>query len=479
MKKYVVVILCFHFNLLLAQEIPGKEEPAEVLTFQEYLGLVKQFHPVVSQAGLKLSIGEAGLLRARGGFDPKIEVDYDRKQFKGTEYYDILNSTFKIPTWYGVEFKASYDQNTGMYLNPERTVPEEGLFSAGVSVDIGRGMFISDRMAALRSARAFRDQSIAEREILVNEVIYEASLAYFDWLEVYNEMRIYENFLENALERYRGISTNARLGEIAAIDTVEAKISVQNRTLELEQARVKLMKERLNLSTYLWLENNIPVELQPNVIPDTELPGKVDEVLELPENAFINFDWENHPKLRALGFKRRALEIDRQLKANKLLPDVNLEYNFIPPDPESFQNFNYDNYKAGISFRFPLFLRKERGDLKIAEFKIQDADFDIELNEVQIENKVEAVARELESFEFQNEVAEEMVENYRILLLAEERRMSFGESSLFLINTRETKYIEALLKRNELLVKYLNAKAELFQTLGLIPEINKQGVLAE
>lgn len=242
---------------------------------------------------------------------------------------------------------------------------------------------------------------------------------------------------------------------------------------------MKLMKERLNLSTYLWLENNIPVELQPNVIPDTELPGKVDEVLELPENAFINFDWENHPKLRALGFKRRALEIDRQLKANKLLPDVNLEYNFITPDPESFQNFNYDNYKAGISFRFPLFLRKERGDLKIAEFKIQDADFDIELNEVQIENKVEAVARELESFEFQNEVAEEMVENYRILLLAEERRMSFGESSLFLINTRETKYIEALLKRNELLVKYLNAKAELFQTLGLIPEINKQGVLAE
>lgn len=473
MKRYLFLVLFFRAAIFVAQDIPEEqEEPVEVLTFQEYLGYVKQFHPIVSQAGLQLSIGEAELLRARGGFDPKIEVDYDRKQFKGTEYYDILNATFKIPTWYGIEFKADFEQNQGVYLNPENIVPEEGLFSAGVSVDVGRGMFISDRMAALSSARAFRDQTVAERELLVNQIIYEASLAYFDWLEVYNEMRIYENFLTNARERYRGVSTNARLGEVAAIDTVEAGISVQNRTLELEQARVNLMKERLNLSTFLWLNNNVPVELQPNVVPDIDLTENVDEALELPEDALLTFNLEEHPKLRALEFKRRALEIDRRLKSNRLLPEVNLEYNFITPDPETFQNFNYDNYKAGVRFRFPLFLRKERGDLRIAEFKIQDAIFDIELNEVQIENKLQAVARELESFRFQNVVAEEMVENYRLLLSAEERRMSFGESSLFLINTRETAYIEALLKRNELLIKFLDAKARLFQTLGTIPEID-------
>ncbi len=473
MKRYLFLVLFFRVAIFVAQDIPEEqEEPVEVLTFQEYLGYVKQFHPIVSQAGLQLSIGEAELLRARGGFDPKIEVDYDRKQFKGTEYYDILNATFKIPTWYGIEFKADFEQNQGVYLNPENIVPEEGLFSAGVSVDVGRGMFISDRMAALSSARAFRDQTVAERELLVNQIIYEASLAYFDWLEVYNEMRIYENFLTNARERYRGVSTNARLGEVAAIDTVEAGISVQNRTLELEQARVNLMKERLNLSTFLWLNNNVPVELQPNVVPDIDLTENVDEALELPEDALLTFNLEEHPKLRALEFKRRALEIDRRLKFNRLLPEVNLEYNFITPDPETFQNFNYDNYKAGVRLRFPLFLRKERGDLRIAEFKIQDAIFDIGLNEVQIENKLQAVARELESFRFQNVVAEEMVENYRLLLSAEERRMSFGESSLFLINTRETAYIEALLKRNELLIKFLDAKARLFQTLGRIPEID-------
>jgi hypothetical protein len=58
------------------------------------------------------------LMMARGGFDPKIEVDFSKKQFKDTEYYSIPNSSFKIPTWYGIEIKAGFDNNEGVYLNP-------------------------------------------------------------------------------------------------------------------------------------------------------------------------------------------------------------------------------------------------------------------------------------------------------------------------------------------------------------------------
>jgi hypothetical protein len=49
-------------------------------------------------------------------FDPKIAVDFDKKQFKDTEYYSILNSSFKIPTWNGNR-KAGFEQNEGYYLN--------------------------------------------------------------------------------------------------------------------------------------------------------------------------------------------------------------------------------------------------------------------------------------------------------------------------------------------------------------------------
>lgn len=467
MKRFSLFFFLLPVYFLSAQE----QQRPEVLEFEEYLAFVKSFHPVARQAGLLISRGEAEMLRARGGFDPKIEVDYARKEFKGTEYYDILNSTFKIPTWYGLELKAGYEQNEGAYLNPERTVPEDGLFNAGISLAVGQGMFIDQRMAAIRTARIFREQSVAERDLLVNRVLYEASIAYFDWFRAFNEYAIYEGFVENARRRFEAVQRNALAGEVAAIDTVEAKISLQDRMLQLEQATVDLMKRRLEVSNFLWLQNNVPVELQPQMIPETTLLGEVDIVLSLMEEVPEDFSLEDHPKLVSLRAKLRTLEIERRLKANSLLPDIDLEYNFLTRQPDEFAGYNTSNYKAGLRLRIPLFLRKERGDLRLAEFKVQDATFDLDLNERQIENKIEATLRELASYSAQTEMIAEMVENYNILLAAEERKFSFGESSLFLINSRETKLIEAQLKQNEVLTKYLNAKARLFQSLGTNPEI--------
>jgi outer membrane protein TolC len=62
-----------------------------LLTLDAYLGYVKQFHPLVKQANLEVSQAQAGIIAARGGFDPKIEVDYENKQFKNSEYFDLLN----------------------------------------------------------------------------------------------------------------------------------------------------------------------------------------------------------------------------------------------------------------------------------------------------------------------------------------------------------------------------------------------------
>lgn len=462
----------FFFLLFPVSILYAQEATVNVLSFEEYMAYVKRYHPVARQAELQLSQGEAQLLKARGGFDPKIEVDYRRKEFKGTEYYDILNSTFKIPTWYGVELKAGFEQNDGYYLNPQNTVPEDGLFNAGISVAVGQGLFMNERMAALRSARAFRDQTIAERDLMVNRIVYDAAVTYFNWMQAYNELLIYEEFLENAAERFEGIQQSARLGEIPAIDTVEAKITLQDRMLELEQSRVKVMKQRMELSNFLWLENNVPVELQPTMIPERNLVGQVDTVLGLMEGLPSDISLEDHPKLRSMRAKLRALEIDRRLKTNNLLPEIDLEYNFLTQEPDAVAGYTRSNYKAGVSFRFPLFLRKQRGELRLAELKVQDLNLELDFSERQIENKIEALLRELESYEIQLGVIEEMVDNYETLLAAEERKFSFGESSLFLINTRESKLIEAQLKQNEVLRKYLYARAGFFQSLGFAPGVD-------
>ncbi len=455
--------------LFLATTFYAQEVDTTILNFKEYLGYVKKYHPIAKQAQLNIDIGQANLMRARGGFDPKMEVDYDRKKFKGTEYYDLLNATFKIPTWYGIELKGGFEQNEGDFLNPQNSVPEDGLFNAGVSVSVAQGLLINDRMATLRKAKFFREQTKATRDLLVNQILYDASLAYFEWLKAYNEKEIYSNFLDNAKIRFDGIKRSALVGDKAAIDTIEAKIAYQNRALSLEQAKVSLMKKSLELSNFLWLENDIPVELQPNVIPDINVEQNIDTTLEIQGNPLDSFTIENHPKLRALNYKIESLEVDRKLKANKLLPKIDLEYNFLTETPEVGNSFNTAEYKGGISFRFPLFLRKERGDLKLAKFKVVDARFERETTQLQIKNKVMAIFAELESFIDQNKLISDIVRDYNTLLRAEERKFSFGESSLFLINSRERSLIDAKLKEIEVRNKFFTAKAKLFNSLALNP----------
>lgn len=466
MKKYIVLGL-----FLMVTVVSAQVNDTITLNFKEYLGYVKKYHPIAKQAELSIGIGQANLMKARGGFDPKIEVDYSNKVFKNTDYYDLLNATFKIPTWYGIELKASYENNSGDYLNPQNTVPDDGLFSMGVSVSVLQGLLINDRMASLKRAKIFKEQSLVERDLLVNQIIYDASLAYFDWVQAFNEVKIYTHFLRNAQVRFDGVKQSALVGDKASIDTVEAKIIVYNRALSLEQSKIEFLKSSLELSNYLWLQNNVPVELQENVIPDVFIGKEIDTVLEISGQPLSEFTIENHPKLRSLNFKLESLEVDQRLKANKLLPKVDLQYNFLTETPDYLNSFTNDSYKSSINVLFPLFLRKERGDLKLAKFKLQDAQFEFDNTQVALKNKVLSIYKELESFNIQLNLIQNIVTDYNSLLKAEERKFSFGESSLFLINSREKSFIEARLKENSLQNKFFVVKAKLFNSLANNPSI--------
>ena len=465
MRKYLIYIFVFMVFASNAQETDTL-----ILNFREYLGYVKKYHPIAKQAELNIDMGQANLMRSRGGFDPKIEVDYDRKEFKGTDYYDRMNATFKIPTWFGVELKGNFEQNDGDFLNPAESVPTDGLYSAGVSMSVGQGLWINERMATLKQAKLFSKQSKADRDLLVNQILYEAALAYFDWLQAYQDSQIFNDFLTNAQVRFEGIKASALAGEVAAIDTVEAKIALQDRALNLEQVKVRLMNKSLELSNFLWMTNNVPVELQPNVVPDIELEDEVDTTLEIMGKPLDSFTIEDHPKLKSLGYKIDGLAVEKNLKANKLLPKIDLEYNFLTETPEFINSFETQEYKGGLTFRLPLFLRKERGDLKLAKIKLQDAEFEFDNAEIQIKNKIVAIYRELESFEKQNILINDIVTNYNTLLAAEERKFSFGESSLFLVNSRESKLIDAELKQNEVQNKFFITKAKLFNSLAVNPD---------
>ena len=459
MKQLFLAFLFFGIAAS-AQEIASKE-----FTYNEFLGYVKKYHPLVKNANLNIDAAQANLMMARGGFDPKIEVDFDKKQFKDKEYYSILNSSFKIPTWYGIEVKAGFDNSEGIYLNPQNTLPNQGLTSFGISVPLGQGLLINQRMADVRKAKMQVQLSQAERKLEAIAVLYDASVAYFNWKRNYDEVQLYKVYQKNAQIRFKGIESLIQQGDKPAIDSVEAGIIVKNRTLSLEDSELKLAKAKLELSNYLWLDNSIPLELSDALIPESKLATTIQETLRTNDLQNQDFSITNHPKINALERKIDMLNVDRKLKANALLPKIDLSYSYLS-EPSYIDNYQFNDYKIGVNFAFPLFLRKERGGLKLAQFKVQETQYALSLERVQLTNKITAQKTEITSLTKQRSLIEGLVKNNETMLQSEERLFSFGESSLFLINTRENNLVSAQLASIALENRFLISNSELFKIMA-------------
>ncbi len=453
-NNFLIVLLFVFFN--------GFSQTKE-LTYNEFLGYVKKYHPLVKQANLNISEAQAQLMQARGAFDPKIEVDFDKKNFKDKNYYSLFNGSFKIPTWYGIELKAAFDNNEGIYINPENTTPNSGLTSVGISIPIGQGLLINQRMADIRKAKLAQALNTAERDLQALEIIYEASIRYFDWKKNYDEVKLYENYLKNAQTRFEGVTRLIEQGDKPAIDSIEAGITVTNRKLNLEDSNLKLTKARLALSNYIWTIDNIPLEIEESIIPEINLNQTIQETLN--QNQLSQFQVENHPKIIAWNTKINILEIDKKLKANSLLPKLDLSYNYLS-EPSYFSDYRFQDYKIGLNFSMPLFLRKERASLKLAKLKIQDSEFSRQMESLQLINKVKAQEQEIASLKKQLVYTNSLVNDFDKMLKAEDRLFEIGESSLFLINTRENSLVSAQINNIAVENKFYNALIALYQSFG-------------
>ena len=99
----------------------------------------------------------------------------------------------------------------------------------------------------------------------------------------------------------------------------------------------------------------------------------------------------------------------------------------------------------------------------MAKIKLRDQKLENEAIKVVIKNKINAIQKELSSYILQNDLTFKIVRDYDVLLKAEERKFFLGESSLFLVNFREEKYIDSKLKAINLENAFFEAKASLFK----------------
>lgn len=470
MNRHLKLITLMCFQLLSTLTLAQNESTEKVLSFTSYLDIVRTHHPISKQAAIQLEKGDAEVLSARGNFDPTLYTDIAQKYFKGDQYYHLMDGGIKVPTWFGLEFYAGYENSSGNYLNPQNYDPASGLAYAGISVPLGQDFILDKRRAQLRKAQLYQQMTDEERRIILNDLILEASEAYWNWFAAFNTMLVYEEALSLSTERFIALKKSAELGDIAFIDTLEAGIQVQNRELSVQQALLDYSNAKALLSIYIWQEGTIPLELGETTIPPRNAPVTKEESPYLVPPLDRNTALVSHPELKFSQLKIDQLNIERRLAVERLKPQINLKYNALnePIGNNPFAQYSIRNYTWGADFQMPIFLRNGRGELKLAQLNIQDAALGLNTKQAILTMKSDQANNEWSITNQQVEIYTKTVSDLERLFNAENTRFFAGESSIFMVNTRESNFISSKVKLIELIAKNQRSLMKTYHSLGLL-----------
>lgn len=470
MKKLVGILFLLSLNVATAQT------DTVYLALDEVLEMARSYHPLLAQARLQSDLAEAQLRTARGTLDPKLQSGYELKNFKDKTYYDKFYNALKIPVWFPIDPKVEVYRNEGEYLNPESYVSDatdHWQVTAGISLPVGKGLFIDERRMLIKQAKIYGSLAQAEQTKLTNKALLTIIKSYWDWYLASQKLELTSSARDLAADIYDRVLTDYEFGEAAVVDTVQALITFQSRLADYTKAQLEWNQARLALSVHLWGSEGTPLELSEQTYP---APNQSYGVVptDTSMQRIISWAGENHPEIQKLAGKSRQLEVEQAWNKESLKPEINVSYSLIdaPFSEDGLSSPKWDeNYKLGMDFSFPLFLRKERGKLQKTRVYKEQVDLDLLIARQAVQNQILADYNELLTLQTLRSQYQQMSQSYQRLYDAEIINLQNGESDLFKLNIQQNKLLEANIKYLEAYVKFEKQKAQLPYTAGL-PELS-------
>jgi len=445
MQKVLVLSLMVFVNLSL---VKGQSDSL-IVTYKEYLENILKYHPLAKKADLRNRLADAEMLGARGNLDPLIDSDWNQKSFDDKLYYRQYQAKFTIPTTLGVAFTGGYENTEGLFLNPEDNTDEFGLWHVGIEADILQGLLVNERRTALDQARVFQDMAENQQRNMINDLIFEASEAYLYWQKNQFFRDVLLENVELSVEYFAGTRQSYLNGEKTALDTLEAFILVQDALTQLQKNDLDLIKSRQNVENFLWF-NEVPLVLQDSTVAE----DYDNDMLQIP-SPLENTNIAMHPIIQESMNKLSMIEIEQRLKREKLKPKLKLKFNplLATTENDATPTYSINDYKWGLDFAMPLFFRSARADVQRGEVKILETKLDLDNKRNELQNKIENSWQQQLLYQDQIALMERNVDSYRRLLEGERIKFAYGESSVFIVNKRQEKYIDGQLKLIETNIK--------------------------
>ena len=258
-----------------------------------------------------------------------------------------------------------------------------------------------------------------------------------------------------AERRLEGVKQRIEQGDAPAIDSIDARAQIINFKLQQTQARLSYKKQLLELSNFLWTKELIPLEasdlMQPATVSGFIIndPYNADSIVNLVEGLATA-----HPDIILYQYRLAHLEVERKNKMEQLKPRLDINYNFLNESFGELGAYSFNDFKIGIQFEMPIFARRERAEVKLNVIRQLDTEYAAQQKLLELQNKLRQHAIAKEYLSTQREQMAKMVMAYTTLLNGEQARFDVGESSVFTVNLRESKLLNAQVKQVDIAMEY-------------------------
>lgn len=454
----------FIYTILIFISCNVFAQTPSVLSYEAFLKNVLENNPIAKKAENIKQYGELQYKAAKGNFDPSISGTYDNKYFNNSNYYSVLSSGVKIPLFTAQNLKFGYEYGVGANVNPEHYTPSYGLPYVGLEVGLLQGLVIDYRRAEVMKSKEYVEYYSAEKNVQLNSLLFESSLKYFDWLFSLKQVSLNDYFLNLARQRLIGIESLASAGERAAVDTIEAAIFYQSRLLDLQSSEIESQKQSNDLTSFNWQSNG--ADLSSLYIPQDSLDGYFERVKSSLVRR-LNQDSLSNPIIAKYSSLQSVLEIENKIKREMIKPKLNVNYNLLSYNPNSYSPvYSQNNYKWGVDLSFPLLLRKSRNEYKMAKLNYQNNSFELANKSNELDFKMKTLKQNISILAEQLQNSERSVKYSKQLVEAEKLKFVNGESSLFILNARENKWLESELKLSEYKLKFIKTVLNIIYLKG-------------
>ncbi|MFN8769739.1 MAG: TolC family protein [Neisseriaceae bacterium] len=460
MNSNLFLRLIFYFLLVFCNNFLLSNE----LTISKLEQSIDSCYPKILNASIQQEIAEAKVKQNQSPFDTHLNGYTSQRQ--GANYNTQYQKVELEKRFYDspISVYSGYDISSGYAPQYEgsQITSNQGREFVGLRLNLLNGFAIDKERLTLYNSVLETDKAKLEVKLAKLLIKTDAMKAYIAWIISGEQLNAYKDLFEIANRRQKALERKFKAGDVAKIVLTENQNNLLKRKTRVISAENTFNKNALSLS--LYSRDSQCKLVTPSLANLPKLVPAPESVKDTMDNVKINEAIKNRPEFKIIDVQLKSIENEQRYAKTENLPKLKatVQYNQNNSQIATTPNFtvNQNELVAKLEFSMPLERSYGSGLDREAYKKLSKLRNERQFLIDQVSTKLNTLYITVNSTADQVSLVKSELQFSRDLLKAENSRFNNGDSSFFMLNTREENLTNSYLSLLNYLLDNYNAYIE-------------------